>query len=185
MAQVQRWWRRLDVAGTEEFTQDGHTFEGRVQVQETAPWSAEYRVTFDQDWVTLVAQVAVVDGEGSRRLELRRDESGFWFANGREVEPCRDAIDVDLGMTPSTNTSVIRRLKLPVEGTAELTAAWVRFPGLTVEPLRQRYTRVSAHGYLYESLREAGVVFQARIDVDSSNLVERYARLFERVNGPG
>ena len=88
-------------------------------------------------------------------------------------------------MTPSTNTSVIRRLKLPMEGTAELTAAWVRFPGLTVEPLRQRYTRVSAHGYLYESLREEGVVFQARIDVDSHGLVERYARLFERVKGPG
>ena len=54
-----------------------------------------------------------------------------------------------------------------------------------VEPLRQRYTRVSAHGYLYESLREAGVVFQARIDVDSHGLVERYARLFERVDAPG
>jgi hypothetical protein len=184
MAQVRRW-RRLDVPGTEEFTEDGRVFEGRVQVQEAAPWSAEYRVTFDQDWVTRIAQVSVEDGEGARRLELRRDESGFWFANGREIEACRDALDVDLGMTPSTNTSVIRRLGLPVDGSAELTAAWVRFPGLTVEPLRQRYTRVSTYGYLYESLREGGVVFQARIDVDRSGLVERYSRLFERVDAPG
>ncbi len=183
MTQV-RHWRRLDVPGTEEFTEDGHTFEGRVQVQETAPWKAEYRVTFDQDWVTRMAQVAVEDGDGARRLELRRDESGFWFANGREVEPCRSALDVDLGMTPSTNTSAIRRLALPVGDSAELVAAWVRFPGLTVEPLRQRYTRVSVQGYLYESLRDGETVFQARIDVDPSGLVERYARFFERVDAP-
>ena len=96
------------------------------------------------------------------------------------------SLDVDLGMTPSTNTSVIRRLGLAVDRSAELTAAWVRFPGLTVEPLRQRYTRVATHGYLYESLREGGVVFQARIDVDlgpASSSAD--ARLFERVDPRG
>ena len=177
-----RTWRRLDVPGTEDFTDEGLEFHGRVRVQESVPWSAEYRVTFDPDWVTRSADVSVQHPGGPRHVTVRRDGSGRWFADDRELESCRGALDVDLGVTPSTNTSAIRRLELPVGGAAELTAAWVRFPELTVEPLRQRYTRLSEHSYRYESLRENAVVFQALLEVDASGLVERYERFFERVD---
>jgi hypothetical protein len=179
-----RRWRRLDVPGTEDFIEEGPEFHGRVRVEESVPWSAEYRVTFAPDWVTRLAEVSVQHPVGPRSLELRRNDSGQWFADDREIESCRGAVDVDLGVTPSTNTSAIRRLQLLVGRTAELTATWVRFPELTVEPLRQRYTRLSGRSYRYESLRENAVVFQAVLEVDATGLVERYERFFERVDAP-
>lgn len=58
-----------------------------------------------------------------------------------ELAPAiQGCVDIDLGWTPSTNTLPIRRLQLGV-GTSSgpITAAWVRFPELKLEPLPQEY----------------------------------------------
>jgi len=176
-----RRWRRLDVPALEEFEDQGRAFRGRVQVDEAVPWSAEYRIAFDEQWTTLETAVSVQRAGRSRRLRLLRESSGRWLADECEVEGCRGALDVDLGVTPSTNTSAIRRLGLAVGASAILTAAWVRFPDLTVQPLSQRYTRLGERTYLYESFGDGVVVFRARLEVDGTGLVERYEGLFERI----
>ena len=168
----------------EDFEEDGLTFRGRVQVQEAAPWSVEYRITFDDHWVTREVEASVRHTDGTRHLTLRREPSGRWVADGRELEACKGALDVDLGVTPSTNTSAIRRLALAVGDSAELTAAWVRFPDLSVLPLDQRYTRLAEHRYRYQSLQDGRVVFEAELEVDGSGLVERYGGFFDRVDAP-
>ena len=180
MTQARRW-RRLDSPALEDFAEDEQVFHGRVQVDDAVPWSAEYRIVFDEQWITLETAVSVQRAGRSRRLELRRESSGRWLADDCEVEGCRGAVDVDLGVTPSTNTSAIRRLGLAVGASAELTAAWVRFPDLTVQPLPQRYTRLGDRTYLYESFRDGVVVFRARLEVDGTGLVEHYEGLFERI----
>ncbi|HEY1418226.1 MAG TPA: putative glycolipid-binding domain-containing protein [Myxococcaceae bacterium] len=184
MAQT-RTWRRLDLPAVERFQEEELLFGGQVEVQEAPPWSVAYRVTFAEDWVTRVAEASVHRAGAVRHLALVREPHGRWFAGDRELEACRGALDVDLGVTPSTNTSAIRRLGLAVGASAELTAAWVRFPELSVEPLLQRYTRLEERTYLYESLRQGRVVFHARLEVDEAGLVERYEKLFERIDGPG
>ena len=181
MAELRRW-RRLDLPALEDFEDDGRAFRGRVQVDEAVPWSVEYRIAFDGGWVTLATEVSVQRAGRSRELRLRREPSGLWLADDCEVEECRGALDVDLGVTPSTNASAIRRLGLAVGASAELTAAWVRFPDLVVQPLPQRYTRLDERTYLYESLRDGVVVFHARLEVDGTGLVERYEGLFERID---
>ncbi len=176
-----RRWRRLDIPALEEFTEDGLTFRGRVRVDEPVPWTAEYRVDFEPTWATLRAEARVERAGTVRHCVLHREPDGRWIGPAGEIEACRGALDVDLGVTPSTNTSAIRRLALPVGGTAELTATWVRFPDLTVEPLRQRYTRLADRTYLYESLRDGVVAFRARLEVDGEGRVERYEGIFERI----
>ena len=134
-------------------------------------------------WVTRSAEASLRDTNGQRHLSLRREAHGRWFSGEEEVEACRGALDVDLGLTPSTNTSVTSPARAARRRPAEPTAAWVRFPELSVEPLLQRYSRLDETTYLYESLREARVAFHARLEVDPTGLVERYERLFERVDG--
>jgi uncharacterized protein len=107
--------------------------------------------------------------------------AGRWFADGRELAWARGLVDVDLGVTPSTNSLPIRRLRLSVGASAELTAVWVQFPGLEVRPLAQRYTRLDRTTYRYQSLVGGKVRFSARIRVDRQGRVARYAGLFDRV----
>ena len=89
-----------------------------------------------------------------------------------------ECIDADLGISPSTNTLPIRRLNLAVGESRELTAAWVRFPELTVEPLAQRYTRLAERRYRYESTVSG---FTAELEVDDLGLVISYENIWQRV----
>jgi len=177
-------WLRLDAPGLERFEADATSFRGRaLALLGGGAWSIDYVVDFDPSWLTRSAQVTIEGSPPARSIDIRRERSGRWLLDGRELEACRDSLDLDLGMTPSTNTSAIRRLALEVGQSAELTATWVRFPGLEVQPLRQRYTRLEANAYRYESLRDGTPVFQARLDVDSTGLVDRYEGLFARIAG--
>jgi hypothetical protein len=79
-----------------------------------------------------------------------------------------------------TNTLPIRRLAPAIGESIDVTAAWVRFPELTLEPLPQRYTRLSERRYRYES---NGGAFVAELEVDDAGLVITYEGGWERVAG--
>ena len=70
----------------------------------------------------------------------------------------------------------IRRLNLDVGASADVRAAWVRFPELTVEVLEQRYTRLSKDLYRYES---DGGNFCRDLTVHSSGFVVKYPDLWD------
>lgn len=59
-----------------------------------------------------------------------------------------------------------------------MTAVWVRFPELTIEPLPQRYTWLDERRYRYES---AGGAFVAAIEVDELGLATEYEGGWRRV----
>jgi hypothetical protein len=87
-------------------------------------------------------------------------------------------VDVDLGFSPVTNTLPIRRLEPAIGEVVAVTAAWVRFPELTIEPLPQRYVRLAERRYRYES---AGGAFVAEIEVDDLGLVTTYEGGWRRI----
>jgi hypothetical protein len=89
-----------------------------------------------------------------------------------------DAIDLDLAITPFTNTLPIRRLDLAVGDEGDVTAAYVSFPDLEVNIDEQRYTRLDEDVYLYESLDSD---FSREITVDLDGIVVEYPGLFERL----
>jgi uncharacterized protein len=87
------------------------------------------------------------------------------------------AIDVDLAMTPFTNTLPIRRLGLAVGASADIIVVYVTFPDLAVIADPQRYTRLAERTYRFESL-DGG--FVRNIEVDEHGLVVTYPGLFRR-----
>jgi hypothetical protein len=54
----------------------------------------------------------------------------------------------------------------------------VKFPGLEIQPLPQRYTRTAENQYLYES---AGGRFRAELEVDEFGLVKKYGEYWTAV----
>jgi uncharacterized protein len=89
------------------------------------------------------------------------------------------AIDIDISITPFTNTLPIRRLRLQTGQSQEILVAYVQLPGLAVTTDRQRYTcREPDRRYRYESLDGD---FTREIEVDGHGLVVTYPGLFRRV----
>lgn len=89
------------------------------------------------------------------------------------------ARDVDIGVTPSTNILPLRRFRLAVGESCDLMAAWIQFPALSVHSARQRYTRIAADRYWYESL---GSGFRATLTVGDDGMVVQYADLWRRLS---
>jgi hypothetical protein len=61
---------------------------------------------------------------------------------------------------------------------ADLQVAWVDFPSLEVTPDPQRYTRLDATSYRFDSLDSD---FTADLTVDDDGFVVEYPELFERL----
>ena len=89
------------------------------------------------------------------------------------------AIDIDLSITPFTNTLPIRRLHLQSGQSEEIVCVYVQFPGLDITTDRQRYTCLEPRRlYRYESLDSD---FSRDITVDDEALIVTYPGLFRRL----
>ena len=177
-------WRRHDTASLELCTLSArngeHVLAGTVVCAlDGQPARCVYQVVCSPDWQTTQVRVDVQRGGESAALELRADGNGFWWRGHTELVHLRGLIDVDIAVTPSTNTLPIRRLRLKPGHSADVTAAWIRLPALTVEPLAQQYTRTGELSYRYAS---RGGAFSADLTVDDFGLVVRYGEYWERVD---
>ncbi len=177
-------WQRLQGVGLEHFeliqAADGWALRGTIlALDEQGPAQADYEILCDAAWHTRRANISLRDMAGERTLRLAV-EGNRWTVNGTELETVRGCIDIDLGWSPSTNTLPIRRLGLAVgEKSGTITAAWVRFPELTVEPLPQEYERLAERRYRYSS---RGGAFTAELKIDEEGLVIDYEGIWRRVS---
>jgi hypothetical protein len=174
-------WRRLDTVGVEyaEMESDPLRVAGDVVlVEDGRVWAVSYRVDCDDTGVTSRAVVRLKhDGLLSERTLVRRPD-GVWTVDEVAIPQLAGALDVDLSVTPSTNTLPIRRLRVEPGPRVEVTAAWVMFPSLEVRPLLQSYRRKSATLYEYEA---PDLDFSAQLSVDEEGIVQTYGALWARV----
>ncbi len=143
---------------------------------EGLPCRLDYRVVCNKDWQTLSTQVSGWVGDTDIDLQLTVTPDQHWRMNGHEQPDLAGCIDVDLNFSPSTNLLAIRRLNLAVGEAAEIRAAWLRFPSFHLEPLEQRYVRLSQTTYRYES---AGGKFVTEIKVNSAGFVMDYPGIWK------
>lgn len=172
-------------------------WDGRVTAQASSmiigliagmPQRVSYRITCNLRWqVRDVHVLKLVDsGENLQSINLVREPDGHWHTPTGDLLPeLLGCEDVDLRVTPFTNTLPIRRLKLRPGESAEITAAYVDFPSLTVTPMRQRYTHLGfvdgCETYKYENVDSS---FSAILPVDRDGFVLDYPTLFRRIKYP-
>jgi uncharacterized protein len=139
-------------------------------------FALRYRIGCDAAWRVRELQISPVGD--ARRFELISDGAGGWRNDvGVPMPEFAGAADVDLVVTPFTNTLPIRRLGLAVGAAADIVVVYVGFPDLSVTMDPQRYTRVDERRYRFESLDGD---FVRDIDVDEHGLVVTYPGLFRR-----
>ncbi len=169
-------WRRLDRPGHEACRlvsgPSGHRLDGStVCAHDGQACRLDYTVTCDAAWRTVSATVTGWVGATAVDVVLASDAASRWTLNGIPQPQVEGCVDLDLNFSPSTNLLPIRRLSLPIGRESPVRAAWLRFPGFTLEPLDQIYRRRSESRYRYES---AGGRFVAELDVQAAGFVTRY-----------
>ena len=140
-------WHNRDGLGAERCvlteTPDGHQLAGVVLLAfDSLPARVEYRVELDANWLTRRVEVRQEQPSACDTLTLTADGAGAWWRDDAPLPQVAGCLDIDLGVSPSTNTLPIRRLQLQPGQRAQVAATWVRFPTLAVERLGQSYERL-------------------------------------------
>ena len=136
----------------------------------------EYEVQIDEQWQ--VSQ-AIVKKNGMPFLNISRKNDGRWFDHqGQHLSRFDDCIDIDLSLTPFTNTLPIKRLGLQKHQSADINVVYIDLVGEDLYPAPQRYTRMGEHHYHFKTL---DYEFHADLVTDDEGWVVYYSGLWERV----
>src|ERR1051325_6580735 len=105
-------WKRIDHPGAEYFhlirLQDEIRLEGHVVIALAgSPIHVHYIVTCDAQWRTREVAIEEMIGIEERHLHLTVD-GPRWLASGVELPDLRGCTEVDLEISPSTNTQIGR-----------------------------------------------------------------------------
>ncbi len=180
-------WSRQDEIGLEYLTlredTDGSHFESVVIGENEGEYfRLWYQIVASPQWQVQSCLVRLLTANPGRQLSLQRSEDGQWTAESDQpLASLEGCIDVDISITPATNTLPLRRLELVPGQSAELQVVYISVPDLTVRPFRQRYTCLEKSAtsgiYRYESL-ESG--FMRDLSVDQNGLVIEYPGIWQR-----
>lgn len=180
-------WMPWDKPGLEHLhltiQPEGAVAEGLIiGIAEGQPFHARYEVSCDTQWRVRNVSVALL-GSNHPGIRVAVDGKGHWMDDsGERIPELAGCVDVDVSVTPFTNTLPIRRLRLQPGASAELLVAYIDVPALRLTAVRQRYTCLDARPdkalYRFEML-DGG--FTAELPVDTDGLVIHYPGLFRRV----
>lgn len=180
------WWEPWTGTGLEHLrlvqSDEGNVVDSVVLgISEGLPFRVWYTIRANQDWQVRECTLRLLGGE-SPLIRLQTDGAGHWCDGAdvslSELDGC---VDVDISVTPFTNTLPIRRLSLDPGQSADLLVVYIAVPEMEVGPASQRYTCLErdADGglYRYESLSSG---FTRDLRVDANGLVIDYPGIWKR-----
>jgi hypothetical protein len=113
-------WKSLLIDGTDYcglwHTAEGWLLKGTVigVLKDQRPMLASYEIHCDENWLTHRVQVERTIGSDVKTLNVSVENRGVWRSSGQDLHEIQGRDDVDLAVTPATNTLAIRRLNLQV-----------------------------------------------------------------------
>ena len=185
--QTDLMWQALEWPGLEHVVVSadatGFRASGQLAVgPPVGPASVSYQLSCDAAWRLTGLTISAASATGSRTLILSAGQDGHWLADGEPRPDLDGCVDVDISLTPLTNTLPIRRVAWAHGSPQDLDVVYVSAPDLTIRRASQRYTPLAAgptdHAGLYRY--ESGS-FKAELTVDGDGFVSDYPGLWRRV----
>jgi hypothetical protein len=140
-------------------------------------YKVEYLIKTNANWETIFFEIISRVNNQTQTISGESDGKGNWSKAGEPLMQFNDCIDIDISLTPFTNTLPIRRLQLQPRKTREIQVLYCNLLKGQIMPVRQKYTYVSATEFHYENIPND---FEATIVVDESGFVVDYPSLFVR-----
>jgi hypothetical protein len=154
---------------------------------EKNPMLVTYEIICDKYWKTRSVKINQQTSDSKdRNIGLLIDQSQIWRKSINEQSSYSSTVldfafgiyDVDLQVTPATNTLPINRLALKEGESQEIAAVWISFPDLTLDRQKQKYSRIDKSFYLFEI---ASIGLRAQLEVDESGFIINYDTFWHRL----
>lgn len=153
-----------------------------IGVEQDVAFRIRYEIICDIHWQVRKVTVASL-GEAEQAICFVTDGSGNWInEKGEEIPAFQGCLDVDISVTPFTNTLPIRRLHLLQNQALDINVVYISVPEMQLSVKPQRYTCLEITDdesqYKFESL---DADFTVILTVDADGLVKDYPALFRCV----
>lgn len=159
----------LMVGGTQ-----GVRVTGLVMRMPGLPAGFRYVIDVDGGWSLRRIALEPLDRPG---WTLLREQDGTWRnEDGGEVPMLRGCSDVELSVTPLTNTLILRRLDLAIDESVDVCVAHVTAPELRLRRREQRYFRTGERAYRLQDTQGESEFF-----VDDETVVLDWPGRYRRV----
>jgi uncharacterized protein len=140
-------------------------------------YRVEYNIKVNENWETLFVEVHSRHSNRVEKIVLDNDGRGNWKLNGRRADEFTGCLDVDIPLTPFTNTLPVNRLNLDIGAERQIKVIYLDILQSQTVPVIQKYARLSETLYRYENVPND---FEATITVDEDGFVVDYPALFLR-----
>lgn len=144
---------------------------------ENLPYKLDYEIELDRNWVTRSFVIRSSLCNMDQTIALKHNGHGSWFGEGKEWKNLEGCIDIDISVSPFTNTLPVNRLCPPPEQSLETKVVYIDILEFRIRPERQLYTHLAKNTYRFTN--DPGD-FTADILTDDDGLVIHYPGLFER-----
>lgn len=142
------------------------------------PLDIQYELKISNAWVIQSVLINVLSGDPFT-ISLEKDFEGNWHnGNGKIIPGFNLCIDIDISVTPFTNTLPINRLKIPAGHSQKIEVLYFNLPEIEFKPTKQQYTNLGNGYYKYENL-ESG--FTSVIRVNDEGFVIDYPGIWQMV----
>ncbi|WP_248929652.1 putative glycolipid-binding domain-containing protein [Paenibacillus hamazuiensis] len=174
------FWRRIDAPGHDACRlirhDRGWTLQGTAIYRHAAgPACLHYRTSCNSAWETTEGEVH--GWLGDREIQYRITREGtVWKLNGAAIPGLEPFVDLDLGFTPATNLLPLRRAPIPLNQSADMSAAWLDVDSGTLKALPQSYKRLSETIYEYKA---PTFEYEALLEMAPNGFVRQYPGLWE------
>lgn len=142
------------------------------------PLKAEYEIQLSKNWLISSATIKTRLGNGEQSLQLVHNGHGKWFGNDREWKHLEGCLDIDISLSPFTNSLPLNRVQPEHLQEIKIAVVYIDILHFAITLEKQSYTRKADQLYGFSTERGD---FTANIETDELNLVTRYPTLFERL----
>ena len=148
-----------------------------IGVYEKKIYRIDYYIKTNHNWETVFFEIKSRHSNQIQMIRFEGDGRGNWISEDKKVGQFSGCIDIDIPLTPLTNSLPINRLNLAQNQTQEIQVIYLDLLEQQIRPVRQKYIRLSNLEYHYENVPND---FEAKIQVDESGFVVDYPSLFVR-----
>ncbi len=139
-------------------------------------YRVEYLIKLNQLWETYHCYVKSQFNNEVKTFEFEKGHNK-WSLNGQYVNSFDGCTDVDIPLTPFTNSLPINRLQLNPGQEENIDVIYIDIFEDSIKHVKQKYRRISPDVWKYENIPND---FEAEIKVDDDGFVIDYPQLFTR-----
>ena len=151
-----------------------------VGAHESKIYRIDYSIKTNRNWESIFFEVKTQLSDKKAAFNYHSDGRGNWTKNGVPVNEFKGCIDIDISLTPFTNSLPINRIQWELNKPQQIKVLFLDILSQEIIPVQQRYTKLSNTEYKFENVPND---FEAIITVDESGIVVNYPELFVRTEG--